>query len=82
VAASEDGSRPETAERRRRERKASWSSTRPGDELDSTAARLSRDWQDPTFKRGARPSRQRLDEEGDKKHDAMQNMHRPHRQSI
>lgn len=46
----------------------------PGDELDfNRLDALSRDWEDH-FNEEHRPSRNGLDEEGDKKHDAMQNM--------
>src|SRR5271165_1557505 len=45
-----------------------------GDELDfNRLDALSRDWEDH-FNEEHRPSRNGLDEEGDKKHDAMQNM--------
>jgi RNA polymerase sigma-54 factor len=46
----------------------------PGDELDfNRLDALSRDWEDH-FNEEHRPSRNGMDEEGDKKHDAMQNM--------
>src|SRR5207249_2077878 len=45
-----------------------------GDELDfNRLDALSRDWEDH-FNEEHRPSRSGMDEEGDKKHDAMQNM--------
>src|SRR5438105_151327 len=46
----------------------------PGDDLDfKRLDALSRDWEDH-FNEEHRPSRSGMDEEGDKKHDAMQNM--------
>lgn len=77
VAASEDGDGEvvtAVAEQETPETEGELVINEAGDELDfNRLDALSRDWEDH-FNEEHRPSRNGMDEEGDKKHDAMQNM--------